>query len=120
MESMLFQNFVDEKLSFFCRVYSWKVPENNKLLLSFKNSFLNTTLSNFIDYLEKYVLCPGISKGDSCSIDHSFRQHPVQKIFLPFSLHDVPSSSCILTITPNNIFLFRVLFYTSGSVYNQF
>lgn len=43
--------------------------------------------------LEKYVLCPGSSKEDSCSIDHSFRQHPVQKIFLPFSLHDVPSSS---------------------------
>ena len=88
-----FEIFVNEKLSFLCRVYSWKVPENNELLLSYKNSFLYTTLSNLINCLEKYVLCPGISKEDSCSTNQSFRQHLVQKIFLPFSLHDVSSSS---------------------------
>ena len=90
----------------------WKVPENNKLLHSFKNSFLNTTLSNFINCLEKYVLCPGISKEDSCSINRSFIQHPVPKIFLPFPLNDLPSS---LSSSSSSFPLHQTIFFRSQS-----
>ena len=115
-----FEIFVQENLSFLCRVYSWKVPEDNELLHTFKNSFTNTTLSNFINCLEKYALCPGISKEDSYRVN-SFIQHPVPKLFLPFPSHTLPStpsSESASSLSSSSPFpLHQTLFYRSESCY---
>ena len=55
------QIFIDQSLSFSLRLYGWMLTEDHELYVMHNRSFLNVTLSNFIQRLENYVLCDGIT-----------------------------------------------------------
>ena len=75
-----FEIFIDQSLSFSLRVYGWMLNEDHELYAMYNRSFLNVTLSNFIQQLENYVLCDGIITPDP-NKEHSFQKHIIPKVF---------------------------------------
>ena len=66
-----FEFFVDQSLSFSVRVFGWMLPEVHDLYSMYERSFLNATLSNFIQ-LKEFILCDGrcYSKELICQNTH--------------------------------------------------
>ena len=56
------------------------LTEDHELYVMHNRSFLNVTLSNFIQRLENYVLCDGITTPDP-NKECSFQKHVIPKIF---------------------------------------
>ena len=73
-----FQIFIEQSLSFSLRVYGWMLTEDHELYVMHNRSFLNVTLSNFIQRLENYVLCDGITTPDP-NKECSFQKHVIPK-----------------------------------------
>ena len=63
------------------RVHSWILPKDHELYLSYNSSFLNVTLSKFIERLtSQYVLCKGITLHDTRK-EANFAKHVIPKKF---------------------------------------
>ena len=75
-----FQIFIDQSLSFSLSVYGWMLTEDHELYVMHNRSLLNVKLSNFIQRLENYVLCDGITTPDP-NKECSFQKHVIPKIF---------------------------------------
>ena len=77
-----FEIYVNENLTFFVRVYLWKLPINYEIYTSNHHSLKNITLSNLVHALHSYELCIGIKKVMSF-LSSAYIDHLIPKIFLP-------------------------------------
>lgn len=59
-----FEIFIDQSLSFFIRVFGWRILDEHSVFAPYENSVKNITLSNIIAVLKQYKLCPGISNQE--------------------------------------------------------
>ena len=75
-----FEIFIDQSLSFCLRVFGWMLSEDHELYSQYDRSFLNVTLSNFINDLDKLILCDGIATAD-LSRELNFQKHVIPKRF---------------------------------------
>ena len=108
-----YEIFINNVLHFTLRVHSWILPKDHELYLSYNSSFLNVTLSKFIERLtSQYVLCKGITLHDTRK-EVNFAKHVIPKKFdyfvfqnsyLQQPLHQdeyFRSKSCKLLILPS-------------------
>ena len=59
-----FEIFVDSSLQFTLRVFGWLLTDDHDLYMKYERSFINVTLSNFIQEIEQSFLCKGIDIPD--------------------------------------------------------
>ena len=59
-----FEIYIDQSLSFFIRVFGWRISDEHSVFAPYENSVKNITLSNIILVLKQYNLCPGISNHE--------------------------------------------------------
>ena len=72
--------FVDVSLSFTVRTFGWMLTEDHELYSTYDRSFLNVTLSNFINHLMQFNLCNGIATPDPGKV-LDFQKHVIPKKF---------------------------------------
>lgn len=66
----------NESLIFKLRYFSWMIPEEHNIYLTYSSSFKNITVSNLIKIITGYHLCNGIT-----AVKNSYLSHTVPKIF---------------------------------------
>ena len=76
----VYEMFVDNLSDFTVRVNSWGVPNNHELIQSYDISFINVTLSKFIERLSSYRLCSGITLLGTRN-EINFNKHILPKVF---------------------------------------
>ena len=56
-----YEIYINDLLNFIVRVHSWYLPVDHGLYLLYNSSFLNMTLSTFVERLSQFTLCQGIT-----------------------------------------------------------
>ena len=75
-----FEIFVESSLHFYVRVCGWMLTDDHELYKKYERSFANSTLSDFIQDIEQYILCEGVTIPDP-KISANIQKHVIPKTF---------------------------------------
>ena len=73
-----YELYINNLLNFTVRFHSWIPPVDREIYLLYNSSFLNVTVSTFVERLSQFTLCQGIILPDSRK-EINFAKHVLQK-----------------------------------------
>ena len=75
-----YEIFVEPSLRFTLRIFGWMLTDGHELYQEYSRSFSHVTLSSFINDIEEYVLCQGITSPDQNAAIY-IKKHVIPKSF---------------------------------------